>query len=294
MLKTNKDRLIVTAVQAVVQPSGSRGYGSTWEGKAKVTLGTASINYTVSIGDPVWGYAAADHVEPDVTVQGRDKPSASDCAIAILACIGNEANVVSGDAKGANGIYIGRHAGADDLVWFDREILDDLALDDKIQVKACGCGLQIEGFEDVKLNKMSPRLLEGMGVTVEEDQLVVPVVAEIPGWILGAGVGWDASVEVVDYDIQTTCPEVVEELKLKELKLGDVIAIPDHYDAWGRGRYEGAVTIGVIIHGFSSSGGHGPGVNPIMAALPGRLMTKMDPDANIAYYLGIRERPKKK
>ena len=293
MLKTNKDRLIVTAVQAVVQPSGGRGYGSTWEGKSKMTQGTASINYTVSIGDPVWGYASADHVEPDVTVQGRDKSGASDCAIAILGCIGNEARVVSGDAKGAAGYYIGRHAGADDLVWFPKEVLEDLALDDKIQVKAKGCGLQIEGFEDVKLNKMSPELLEAMGVTVEDGELVIPVVAEIPGWILGAGVGWDASVEVVDYDIQTTCPEVVEELNLKSLRLGDVIAIPDHYDAWGRGRYEEAMTIGVIVHGFSSSGGHGPGVNPIMAALPGKIKTKIDPHANVAYYLGIRDKPKK-
>jgi len=42
---------------------------------------------------------------------------------------------------------------------------------------------------------------------------------------------------VVEYDIQTTCPEVVEELNLKSLRLGDVIAIPGHYGAWGRGRY---------------------------------------------------------
>ena len=97
----------------------------------------------------------------------------------------------------------------------------------------------------------------------------------------------------MEYDIQTTCPEVVEELNLKSLRLSDVIAIPGHYGAWGRGRYEGAMTIGVIVHGFSSSGGHGPGVNPIMAALPGKIKTKIDPHANVAYYLGIRDKPKK-
>ena len=53
------------------------------------------------------------------------------------------------------------------------------------------------------------------------------------------------------------------------------------------------MTIGVIVHGFSSSGGHGPGVNPIMAALPGKIKTKIDPPANVAYYLGIRDKPKK-
>ena len=291
MLKTNKDRLIQTAVQAVIQPTGGRGYGTSWDGTARMSLGTATINYSVGMGDPTWGWANADHVEPDVTVQGRDKPSASDCAIAILACIGNDARVVSGDAKGAKGMYIGRHAGADDLVWFPKEVLEDLAPNDKIHVRACGCGLEIEGYEDVKLNKMSPKLLENLGITEEDGRLVVPVAAVIPGWILGAGAGYDASVETVDYDIQTTCPEVVEELGLKKLRLGDVIAITDHYDAWGRGRYVGAVTIGVIIHGFSSGGGHGPGVNPIMAAMPDRIETIMDPAANIAYILGLREKP---
>ena len=69
-----------------------------------------------------------------------------------------------------------------------------------------------------------------------------------------------------------------------------MIAILDHYDAWGFGRYEGAVTIGVIVHGFAGSAGHGPGVDPIMAALPGKIKTRNDPHANIAYYLGIRKR----
>jgi hypothetical protein len=36
--------------------------------------------------------------------------------------------------------------GADDLVWFPREVLEDLAREDKVQVKACGVGLEIEGF----------------------------------------------------------------------------------------------------------------------------------------------------
>jgi hypothetical protein len=51
------------------------------------------------------------------------------------------------------------------------------------------------------------------------------------------------------------------------------------------------VTIGVIIHGLSESGEHGPGVDPIMAVMPGRIRTRIDPHANVAYYLGIREKP---
>ncbi len=286
-LRTNKDKLIMTAVEAVVQPAGSRGYSTTYDGQPKHSLGMASINYTVSLGDSTYGWANADHVEPDVTIQGRDEPSPSQCAIAILGCIGNEARVISGEAKGAKGFYIGRHAGSDDLAWFPKDVLEKLTIDDKIQVKARGVGLKIEGFEDVRVNKLSPELLENMGITIKGDTLVVPVVMEVPGHIMGSGIG-GPFIEYIDYDIQTTCPEIVEEYNLKKLKLGDLVAIRDHYDFYGRGRYQGAVTIGVCIHGFSDYAGHGPGLNPVLSALPGKIKTKIDPHANVAYYLGIR------
>ncbi len=290
-LKTNKDELITTAVEAVVHPAGGWGYGATYDGKATHDLGTASINYTVSLGDSTYGWANADHVEPDVTIQGRDRERASQCAIAILACIGNEARVLSGDAKGAKGFYIGRHAGSDDLAWFPKNVIEKLTIDDKIQVKARGVGLKIEGFEDVRVNKLSPELLENMGLKIEDDQLVVPVVMEIPGHIMGSGIG-ASFIESLDYDIQTTDPKTVEEYSLKTLRLGDLVAIRDHYDAYGTGRYEDAVTIGVCIHGFSNSAGHGPGLNPVLSALPGRIKPVIDPHANTAYYLGIRKKPK--
>ena len=290
-LPTNKDALITTAVQGVVQPPGSWGYSTTYDGKSRVDLGMASINYTVSLGDTAYGWANADHVEPDVTFQGRDKSSPSECALAILACIGNEAIVLEGEAKGAKGYYIGRHAGSDDLAWFPKNVLEKLSLYDKIQVRAKGVGLKIKGFEDVRVNKLSPELLEKMGITIEDSQLVVPVVLEIPGHIMGSGIGW-GFIEALDYDIQTTDPKIVEEFGLKKLRLGDLVAIKDHYDFYGNGRYEGAVTIGVCIHGWSDLAGHGPGLNPILSALPGRIKTKIDPHANTAYFLGIKPKPR--
>ncbi|MBM3790278.1 MAG: DUF4438 domain-containing protein [Acidobacteria bacterium] len=288
-IKTNRDKLIVTAVEGVVQPAGSRGYSVTADGKPTVVIGMGSINYTVSLGDPAYGWANADHVEPDVTIQGRDRPSPSDCALAILACIGNQAQVLSGDARGAKGIFIGRHAGSHDMVWFPRDVLEKLAVNDRIQVRAQGVGLKIDGFDDVRVNKMSPELIEKMGLEIRGKTLVVPVVMEVPGHIMGSGMG-GSFLENVDYDIQTTCPETVEQYGLKKLRLGDIVAIRDHYDFYGRGRYQGAVTIGVVIHGFSDLAGHGPGVNPLLSALPGRILTRIDPDANTAYYLGIRKK----
>jgi len=289
-LRTNEDELIITAVQGVVSPTGGADYRTSYDGKPVHTLGMGSINYNVSIGDSTYGWASSDHVEPDVTIQGTDKPSPWEAALASLACIGNEALVISGEAAGAKGIYLGRHAGSDDKVWFPREIKDKLALNDKVQVKAKGVGLKIRGFDDVRVNKISPELLENMGITVEDGQLVVPVVMEIPGHLMGSGLGFPF-IEALDYDIQTTCPEIVEEYGMKKLRLGDVVAIRDAYDVYGPGRYEGAVTIGTVIHGFSNLAGHGPGINVVLSALPGKINIRIDSEANIAYYLGIKEKP---
>jgi len=292
LIRTNKNELLTIAVEGVVQPPATlRGYGfsTTYNGQPKLGIGMASINYTVTYGDSTYGWAEGDHVEPDVTIQGRERPSPSECALAILACIGNEARVLTGEARGAKGIFIGRHAGSDDLVWFPPEVRDKLAVNDRILIKARGVGLKIFGFEDVRVNKIDPEALEKIGITIENGQLVVPVVMEIPGHLMGSGMG-GSFLETVDYDIQTTCPETVEKYNLKKLRLGDLVAIKDHYDFYGRGRYEGAITIGVVIHGFSDYAGHGPGVNPILSALPGRIRPKIDPNANMALILGLRKK----
>jgi len=71
--------------------------------------------------------------------------------------------------------------------------------------------------------------------------------------------------------------------------LGDVVALRDQLCIHGRGYYRGATTVGVIVHGASDYVGHGPGVNPILSSKEGRIETRIDPNANIAYYLGLRK-----
>jgi len=290
VLKTNKDKLITTAVESVPIPARGQDYNVTYDGKPRIGIGMHSINYTMSIGDPVYGWASSDHVEPDVSTYGRDADSPAQCAIAILSGIGNPAKVLTGDAKGAEGYYIGRHSPARDLIWFSKDVLDKLSLDDRIQVRARSVGLKIEGFEDVRVNMISPELLEKLGIAIQDGRLIVPVVMEIPGRIMGSGLG-ASFLETSDYDIQTTCPETVERYHLKKLRIGDVVAIRDHYNAFGTGRHKGAVTIGIVCHGWSYLAGHGPGVNTVLSALPGRIKPRIDPHANAVYYLGIREKP---
>jgi len=291
MIETNKDRLLTIAVQGEIVSPASAGYRVQWDGQSKMALGMGGIKYNLKVGDPCFGWASGDHVEPGVTIRGKEKADPSECALAMLACIGNEAVVVSGDAKGERGAFTGRHAGADDMVWFPDDALEKLAIGDKVQVRAVGVGLKIKGFEDVRVNKCSPRLLESLGIQVEGGKLVVPVVKEIPGFLMGSGIGWSTVLEPVDYDIQTTDPKAIKKYGLETLRLGDIVCLRDQLCTSGRGYYKGAVTIGVVVHGASDYSGHGPGVNPILSTKDERIATRIDQGANIAYYLGLRKRP---
>jgi hypothetical protein len=288
-MKTNKDKLIKMAVMGeIVHPSGGAGYGVDFDGAPRVGLGMYGVKYNVTVGDPIYGWESGEHLEPGLSI--RNTEPGQSAALDTLACIGNEVNVRTGDARGAKGYIIGKHVSF--LVWLNGEDQKKVNIGDRIQVKAWGVGLKIEGFEEtVRVNKIDPDLLEKMGITVENGKLVVPVTSEFPAYIMGSGYGMTPNV---DYDIQTTCSEdVIDELGIKKLRFGDVVVLKDQLNWWGRGYYKGAITIGIIIHGWSYHAGHGPGVTTIMSAKPGKIVTKIDPDANIAYYLGTREKPKK-
>jgi hypothetical protein len=286
-LKTNKDRLVRAAVMGEVNhPWANKTYDVSYDGSPRIgsglRLGMYGLKYNVKVGDPCGGWAQGEHVEPGFSITNPDP--AENNALALMACIGNEVTMRTGDAKGAKGVVTGKHGSI--LVWLPDEEHEKVTIGDKAQVHAWGVGLSIEGFEDVCIHKCSPTLLERLGIIVEGGRLVVPVAAEFPAHIMGSGLGMDP--HTVDYDVQTTCDEEAESLGVGKLRLGDVVAIRDHLNQWGRGYYRGAVSVGVVIHGWSYYMGHGPGVNTIIGAMPGRVETRLDPDANIAKILGLR------
>ena len=288
MLRDNRDKLLKIAVQGEIVSPSSSGYRAQWDGEPKLALGMGGIKYNLKVGDPCFGWANGDHVEPGVTIRGTEKDNPSECALAWLACIGNEAKLVSGDAKGERGVFTGRHAGSDDIIWFPGEVLEKLTIGDKVQIKAYGSGLELLDYPDIRLNKMSPKLLDALGIEEEDGKLIVPVVKEIPGYLMGSGIGWSTDTEPVDYDIQTTDPKQVKKFNLESLRLGDIVCLRDQLCINGRGHWKGALTVGVIIHGASDYSGHGPGVNPILSTKHGRMDVTIVEKANIADYFGLK------
>ncbi len=281
MVKTNKDKLVKMAVSAEVNhPSASRGYRTDFDGNAQIGLGMSGVKYNVALGDKTYGMENEEHVEPGLSIANPKKMDGG--ALGVLGCIGNEVKVTSGEAKGATGRITGKHGAF--MVHFKQEDKENIIPGDKVLVKSWGTGLKIEGFEEsVRVNKIDPELLEKMGIEVKDGKLIVPVANEYPAYIMGSGYGMFPVT--IDYDIQTTCPETNEELDLKNIRFGDVVCLRDQLNWYGRGYYEGAVTIGIVIHGWSKSAGHGPGVTTILSSKDGTIVARKDPEANIAKYL---------
>ncbi len=280
MLPINRTRLVMLSVQGEVSHPDvwSRSYDVGYDGRARLLPGTGGITYNVQVGDPAFGWAG-DHVEPGVSIKAKDKEA--NLGLNTFACIGNRAVVISGEAKGREGFVTGKHGGIEHvLVAFPPDVLDKLAVGDKVLVRAWGQGLEIEGFPGVAVMNVAPDVLDGLGITVRDARLVVPVAAEIPAALMGSGIGTLTSARG-DYDITTQDRELIRELGLDRLRLGDLVAVWDRASHWGRQYRRGAVEVGVVIHSDSYVAGHGPGVTTILSCLEGEIAPVLDREANI-------------
>ena len=283
MLRTNKDKLPVISVQGTVwHPKGHERPRPAADGTVSWVTGTGGIVYNAQIGDCCMDWAA-DHLEPGVTT--RNKDDRFNDAYNMLSCIGNEATVKSGDAKGDRGFVTGKHGGSEHLIiYFPAETLEKLNIDDTIGVKATGQGLELLDYPDIKIRNMSPELLDKMNIKEEDNALKVGVAKIVPACIMGSGLGMIGTA-TGDCDITLFCQETMDEYGLRDLRFGDIVAITDADQRFGRSYRKGAVSIGVVIHGNSAVAGHGPGVTTLMSTIENKFIVPViDKKANLADY----------
>lgn len=296
MLKTNQERLVMISIQGrVSNPVRRAAYTVTYDGKPIVVPGVGGITYNIKVGDKAFGWEA-DHVEPGVsTVVNEEKRDAPpNYAYNTLACAGNQARVISGDAKGGVGIVTGHHGGIEHvLIDFDPETIEKLCIEDKILIKAYGQGLKLLDYPEIKIYNLDPSLLEKMNIKeMNNDTIEVPVTCEIPAKLMGSGLG-SASVASGDYDITTADKKMVEKYKLDRIRFGDIVAISDADNSFGRSYKEGAVSIGIVVHSDCVIAGHGPGVATLLTSTTGKIKFYLEEEANIANYLNIGTKRKK-
>lgn len=284
-LRTNESQLVQMAVTGAVSQPSLRypGYSPNASGVATILPGMSGVIYNARVGDPAFGWAA-DHLEPGVSIANPN--SAAEFALHYLSCIGNRAIVTSGLAKGAEGIVTGEHARM--LVDFPDEAKDLICVGDSVQIIAHGRGIQFLDYPQIDIKKCSPELINAWPIeAIDEHKIRVPVAMELPPRIMGSGA--ELNSEYVDQDLMSGDRELMAELGIDQMRLGDLIVIPDADHRYGRGYRKGAVTIALCIHGDSFMNGHGPGILALMSCPDGCIEWEITPEANIANYLNIRE-----
>lgn len=296
-LQYNHDELVIMAAEGEIAPPVLRDppFRVSPEGEVALYPGVGSITYNFRAGDSAYKIAG-DHVEPAVSIynpgRSKSRTSPENVALNSLSCIGNEAVVVSGEAKGAKGWVIGKHGGAEHImVDFPDQVYEKLGIGDKIRIRTHGAGMKLLNLEGVAVRNMSPHLLDaltqaGLGIA-DNGKLRAPVTHLVPAKIMGSGLGRN-HVYKGDYDIQLFDEAVVEEHNLATLRFGDIVAIINADNTHGRIYKTGAVSIGVVAHSRSFTAGHGPGVVTLFSSASGKIEPFIEPDANLAKLLNIR------
>lgn len=285
MLKTNIDKIItISVIGQISSPTRRQNIRLTHEGVATVFPGTGGITYNVKVGDPVFGWVG-DHIEPSVSMKNKDENE--NRALNVYTCIGNTAYVLSGAAKGKKGIVTGKHGGIEHiLVWFPKLVIEKLAIGDQIQIRAQGQGLAVFDLPQIKFYNLDPKLFLKINPKMKNGYLEFPVTHIIPPTIMGSGLGSETAASG-DYDITTQDPTAIKELKLDNLRFGDIVFLQDTDNTFGRCYKKGAGSVGVVVHSNCVIAGHGPGVTTIATSVKGKIKPIYNKDANIAKYLRL-------
>ncbi len=282
--KTNASQVVSVSVQGVVTPPRmpplpAMPYSLAADGNPFLLPAYGSIVYNVSVGDSAYGWLA-DCVHPGVSVKMEE--ATGNRGLNVLSCVGNTAIVMTGNAQRARGTVTGKTGRFSEhvIIDFDQDAREQLAIGDKIVIKAKGVGLSFDEHPDVMLKACSPELVEALEATTnDEGKLAVPAVAAVPPHLLGAGAGLFSDGGSIH--IQTADGDAVKEAGLDGLRLGDVVALTDYDSSWNHGYLRNAVGIGVIAQGDSPRAGYGPGITLIMTSQSGNIAPMIAPGVNL-------------
>jgi hypothetical protein len=286
-IRTNRENLVRLSVLGEVSQPRVRAaspYRISIHGEPLVLPATGGVAYNIRIGHRVKDIVG-DHVEPAVSMRNPD--DTANGGLNVFACVGNTAEVLTGDAKGLTGTVTGKHGGIEHvMVDFPSDTLERMRPGDRILVKSFGTGLRLPDFDDILPMNLDPDFFEAWITETRNGKLVAPVTHTVPAGVMGSGLGRDNAFRG-DYDITMFDDETVEQYNLQTLRLGDLVAIENADSTFGRYYHKGSVTIGIIAHGDSIQAGHGPGVTGLLTSKSGAIEPVIDANANIGTILGL-------
>ena len=280
-MKTNKKEVVQISLQGEIRHPIFAGYKISSKGVPEILPGTCGITYNFKVGDSCMNISG-DHVEPCVSIHHSKEKESN--ALMNLSCIGNEAKVITGDAKGKKGWVTGKHGGIDNVIIdFPEDVLENLSIGDKIQIKGFGQGFKLLTHPKISVMNLDPNLFEKLNIKIENNKLIVPIVTKIPAYLMGSGIG-SASASHGDYDIMTADSEQNKKFGIDKLRFGDLVLLEDCDNTYGIGYLKGSVTVGVVVHSNCIKSGHGPGVTVIMSSKESLIIGEINNNANINNY----------
>jgi hypothetical protein len=288
-LATNEVDLVAVSVAGVVAHPGFPGlpaepYRLASDGTPFLLPTYGGIVYNVSTGDRAFGWAA-DCIHPGVSIHQSDDNR--NRGLNVFACIGNRARVMTGGAAGTTGVVTGKSGRFSEqvIVHIPRDARTRMAVGDQLLIRSEGIGLTLTDHPDVSLKGISPGVLAALPAREEDGQIAFGVTAQIPAHLVGAGLGLTS--EGGSLHMQSSDRELLAELGLDRLRLGDVVALEDTDSRYNHGYLSGARAIGVVASTDGPRAGYGPGIAILMTAPAGQLGSFESPDANLIHLLEL-------
>ena len=288
-IATNSNDLVTVSVAGQVANPAMTGlpsepYRLTADGKPFLWPTFGGIVYNVSVGDSAFGWTG-DCVHPSVSISHAQADK--NRALNVFSCVGNEAMIVSGAAKGTRGTVTGKSGRFSDqvIIHFDIETRRKIAVGDQILVRCEGVGMTLPDCAGVACKSLSPKLFDLLPKRLEDGALKIGVAGVVPAHFVGAGLGLTS--EGGSLHIQSTDRAVLAELGLDKLRLGDLVAVQDTDSRYNHGYLRGALSIGIVGQTDGPRPGYGPGMTIVLTAPAGQLGWYADPASNIADLLGL-------
>jgi hypothetical protein len=289
IVEFNEDRLVAVSVMGhIAHPSfpglPAEPYRLASDGTPFLLPTYGGIVYNVSVGDSAFGWMA-DCVHPGVSIAFPS--DMGNRGLNTFACVGNEAKVMTGEAKGARGVVTGKSGRFSEhvIVHFSKEDRTKMAVNDKIGIRSCGVGMSFLKHPEIRLKSLSPRLLTALQAVESKGRVQVPVVAKIPAHMIGAGAGLTS--EGGSIHLQTTDRAEVSELGLDRLRLGDLVALEDYDSRYQHGYLRGAIGIAVVGQTDGPRAGYGPGMTLLMTDAASRIEPVIRASVNLVDLLGL-------
>lgn len=288
-LATNEVDLVAVSVAGSVAHPAFPGlpaepYRLAADGTAFLLPTYGGIVYNVSVGDRAFGWAA-DCIHPGVSIGQADDNK--NRGLNVFACVGNRARVMAGGAAGASGVVTGKSGRFSEqvIVHLPREARTRMAVGDQVLIRSEGIGLSLTDHPAVSLKGISPGLLAVLPAREKDGHVAFGVTAQIPAHLVGAGLGLTS--EGGSLHMQSTDRELLAELGLDRLRLGDLVALEDTDSRYNHGYLRGARAIGVVASTDGPRAGYGPGIAILMTAPAGELGSFESPETNLVQLLGL-------